>query len=141
VVSVTDIPGQLYTVNPQAVNEDLNVFTLNKRSVCLLHADLGPGKEATPVAFVAIGAMLVGSIGWSKKPGEMVIKGEELGWFQYGGSTTIVVVPRAAGVFFDDDLLATSEKMMETLVRVGMEIGRVGVRPVAAPAGPVPAKH
>jgi hypothetical protein len=27
-------------------------------------------------------AMLVGSIGWSKKPGDKVAKGEELGWFQ-----------------------------------------------------------
>jgi phosphatidylserine decarboxylase len=26
--------------------------------------------------------MLVGSIGWSKKPGDKILKGEELGWFQ-----------------------------------------------------------
>ncbi|KAL7423353.1 hypothetical protein Q5752_002656 [Cryptotrichosporon argae] len=123
---IKDIAGELYTVNPQAVNEDLNVFTLNKRSVMLIHANLGPGKESVPVAFVAIGAMLVGSIGWSKKPGDRVAKGEELGWFQYGGSTTIVVFPAAASVRFDADLVATSEKSMETLVRVGMEIGTVG---------------
>jgi phosphatidylserine decarboxylase len=64
----------------------------------LIHANLGPGKEAVPVAFVAVGggssrpdhdlrsthvvAMLVGSIGWSKKPGDKLAKGEELGWFQ-----------------------------------------------------------
>lgn len=110
----------------QYTNPDLNVFTLNKRSVMLINANLGPGREKTPVVFVAIGAMLVGSIGWSKKPGDRILKGEELGWFQYGGSTCILVIPSAAGVQFDKDLLATSQKQMETVVRVGMEIGKVG---------------
>lgn len=46
------------------MNEDLNVFTMNKRSVMLIDANLGPGREKVPVAFVAIGAMMVGTIGW-----------------------------------------------------------------------------
>ncbi|WVW78860.1 phosphatidylserine decarboxylase [Kwoniella bestiolae CBS 10118] len=115
----------IHAVNPQAINEDLNVFTLNKRSVMLIHANFGPGRESVPIAFVAIGAMLVGSIGWSKKPGDKVLKGEELGWFQYGGSTTITVFPSKSGVAFDDDLVKNSENGMETLVRVGMEMGKV----------------
>ncbi|WWC59068.1 phosphatidylserine decarboxylase [Kwoniella dejecticola CBS 10117] len=119
----------IHAVNPQAINEDLNVFTLNKRSVMLIHANFGPGKESVPIAFVAIGAMLVGSIGWSKKPGDKVSKGEELGWFQYGGSTTITVFPSKSGVVFDDDLIDNSEHGLETLVRVGMEIGKVKVNP------------
>ncbi|WVF70191.1 phosphatidylserine decarboxylase [Kwoniella sp. CBS 6097] len=115
----------IHAVNPQAINEDLNVFTLNKRSVMLIHANLGPGRESVPIAFVAIGAMLVGSIGWSKKPGDKIVKGEELGWFQYGGSTTITVFPSSSGLVFDDDLVNNSSKGMETLVRVGMEIGKI----------------
>ncbi|KAE8540401.1 phosphatidylserine decarboxylase [Cryptococcus gattii VGV] len=122
--AIKDIDGELYTVNPQAINENLNVFTMNKRSVMLIHANLGSGRESVPIAFVAIGAMLVGSIGWSKKPGDKVCKGEELGWFQYGGSTTITVFPKSAGVEFDSDLVENSKKKMETLVRVGMEIGK-----------------
>ncbi|WVN88892.1 phosphatidylserine decarboxylase [Cryptococcus depauperatus CBS 7841] len=125
VVSVKDIEGELYTVNPQAINEDLNVFTLNKRSVMLIHANLGHGREAVPIAFVAVGAMLVGSIGWSKSPGDKVFKGEELGWFQYGGSTIITLFPSKAGLRFDPDLVETSRRKMETLVKVGMEIGCV----------------
>ncbi|WRT65146.1 phosphatidylserine decarboxylase [Kwoniella shivajii] len=114
----------IHAVNPQAINEDLNVFTLNKRSVMLIHANFGPGRESVAIAFVAIGAMLVGSIGWSKKPGDKVAKGEELGWFQYGGSTTITVFPSKSGVSFDHDLIKNSDNQMETLVRVGMEIGK-----------------
>jgi len=125
---IKDIKGELYTVNPQAINEDLNVFTLNKRSSLLIHADLGEGRESVPVAFVAVGAMLVGSIGWSKKPGDKVAKGEELGWFAYGGSTTIAIFPSVCGVSFDQDIITNSEHSMETLVRVGMEIGKVGVK-------------
>ena len=53
---IVDIPGQYYTVNPQAVNEPgFDVFTANKRS--LLYMTHKP--SGTPVAFVAIGAMLV----------------------------------------------------------------------------------
>jgi len=104
---------------------ELDVFTMNKRSIMLLEANLGPGKERTPVAFVAVGALLVGSIAWSKMPGDRVAKGEEIGWFQYGGSTVILVFPSSAGVKFDDDLRATSKQRMETLVRVGMEIATV----------------
>ena len=37
------------------LTSDLNVFTLNKRSVMLIHANLGAGREAVPVAFVAVG--------------------------------------------------------------------------------------
>lgn len=119
-----DIHGELYTVNPQAINEDLNVFTLNKRSVMRITADFGNGKKGD-VVFVAVGAMLVGSIGWSKKTGDTVQKGEELGWFQYGGSTTICVFPESSGIKFDEDIAANSQKSMETLVRVGMEIAKV----------------
>jgi phosphatidylserine decarboxylase len=59
---VEHIPGQYYTVNPQAVNEpDFDVFTANTRSV--LYLTHGP--TGLPVAFVAIGALLVGSFRWT----------------------------------------------------------------------------
>ena len=71
--------------------------------------------------------MLVGSIGWSKKTGDTIRKGEELGWFQYGGSTVITVFPSAAktGLKFDDDLLTNSEQSIETVVQVGNRIACV----------------
>lgn len=37
---------------------DLNVFTKNKRSVMLIHANLGPGKEQVPMALVSVGGEL-----------------------------------------------------------------------------------
>ncbi|KAI5661452.1 hypothetical protein M9H77_20775 [Catharanthus roseus] len=100
------IPGCLYTVNPIAVNSKYcNVFTENKR-----------------VAFVAIGATMVGSITFSKKKGEVVRKGDEFGYFSFGGSTVICVFEKDT-IKIDDDLLENSERSLETLVSVGMQLG------------------
>lgn len=68
------------TVNPVAVNEDLDVFTENKRDITLLSV---PQANDTPitVAFVAIGAMLVGSVQSTVQQGQEVGRGEELGYF------------------------------------------------------------
>ena len=49
-------------VNPQAINQtNLDVFSRNKRSILFMKHTLS-GK---PIAFVAIGALLVGSIAWT----------------------------------------------------------------------------
>uniref|UniRef100_A0AAD7XA06 phosphatidylserine decarboxylase n=1 Tax=Trametes cubensis TaxID=1111947 RepID=A0AAD7XA06_9APHY len=118
----TDIPGEYYTVNPQAVNEPgFDVFTANKRSVLYMtHAE-----SNSPVAFVAIGAMLVGSIRWTggAQKGTNVKRGDELGYFAYGGSTIVVLFPQGL-IKFDDDLVQNSAVPIETLVKVGDSLGR-----------------
>lgn len=66
-------------MNPQAVNEPgFDVFTANTRSVLYLkHAVTG-----ATVAFVAIGALLVGSIEWTAggEKGSSIKRGDELGY-------------------------------------------------------------
>lgn len=115
----TNIDGTYYTVNPQAVNEvNFDVFTANKRSIMYVqHA--GTGKK---VAIVAVGAMLVGSVNWTRKAGEEIKKGEELGYFAYGGSTVIAVFPTGL-IKFDEDLVTNSENTLETLMKVGYSLG------------------
>jgi phosphatidylserine decarboxylase len=54
--------------------------------------------------------------------GKTVKKGEELGYFAYGGSTVIAVFPPGV-VKFDEDLLTTSKQALETLVKVGYSLG------------------
>ncbi|KAK4401911.1 Phosphatidylserine decarboxylase proenzyme 2 [Sesamum angolense] len=112
-----DIPGCLYTVNPIAVNSKYcNVFTENKRVVSLIST-----KEFGKVAFVAIGATMVGSITFSKKEGDYVKKGDEFGYFSFGGSTVICVFEKDT-IKIDDDLLENSSRSLETLVSVGMKL-------------------
>jgi phosphatidylserine decarboxylase len=118
------IPGQYYTVNPQAVNEPtFDVFTANTRSVLYMKHTI----TGLPVAFVAIGALLVGSINWTNggQKGSTVKRGEELGYFAYGGSTVVAVLPPGA-IQFDDDLVKNSEAdpPIETLVKVGYSLGK-----------------
>jgi phosphatidylserine decarboxylase len=113
--SITTLPGDYYTVNPQAVNQPLDVFTANRRDVCIINSTLSntastsntPAKTF-PIAVVGIGALLVGSVKWVHNVGEVATKGEELGWFQYGGSTVICVFPEDAHVTWDEDLVNAS---------------------------------
>lgn len=58
----------------------------------------------------------------AKEPGGKVLKGDELGYFAYGGSTCILLF-KAGAVQFDEDLVATSQQGLETLVRMGERIG------------------
>lgn len=113
-----EIPGCLYTVNPIAVNSKYcNVFTENKRTVSIIST-----KEFGKVAFVAIGATMVGSISFTKKEGDHVKKGDEFGYFSFGGSTVICVFEKGT-IKIDDDLLDNSSRHLETLVSVGMKLG------------------
>lgn len=130
---VVHLPGEYYTVNPQAVNERLDVLTGNTRSVLRLRADVASARdgrhEKATMAVVAVGALLVGSIGWDKEVGQGVDKGAGLGYFRYGGSTVICVFPQ--GTLWDSDLLENSSHKLETLVRAGERIGQIGHSPAS----------
>jgi phosphatidylserine decarboxylase len=121
---INDIPGAYYTVNPQAINEPgtLDVFCENKRSVMTLERS----STGSPIAIVAVGAMLVGSIKYVNgvdKIGSQVRRGQCLGAFYYGGSTVIVLYPPGE-VVLDEDLVAFStQHKVETLMRVGWSTG------------------
>lgn len=77
-VGYCDTETHSQQVNPQAVNEPgFDVLTANVRSV-LYMTHKGTGQL---VAYVAIGALLVGSINWTggKQKGATVKRGDELG--------------------------------------------------------------
>lgn len=113
-----DIPGSLYTVNPIAVNSKYcNVFTENKRTVAIIST-----ADFEKVAFVAIGATMVGSITFTKEEGDYVKKGDEFGYFSFGGSTVICIFEKDV-IKLDEDILENSARSLETLVRVGMRLG------------------
>ena len=124
VEGIRDIPGAYYTVNPQAINEPgtLDVFCENKRSVMTLRREV----TGAPIAIVAVGAMLVGSIKYVdgvEEVGSQVKRGQCLGAFYYGGSTVIVVYPRGE-VTLDEDLVRNSTmENCETLMKVGWRVG------------------
>ncbi|GAA6025233.1 hypothetical protein JCM8202_001921 [Rhodotorula sphaerocarpa] len=112
------IEGSYYTVNPVCVNEDLDVFTENKRDVTQLSC-IRPDGSTTPVAFVQVGAMLVGSIARTREEGTQMQRADELGYFAYGGSTIIALFPPGQ-VQWDADLVKNSDGGLETIVKASI---------------------
>lgn len=129
------LPGSLYTVNPVAVRQNIDVYTENVRFVNLVDTE-----EFGTVAIIAIGATIVGSINILPAPGAYVRKGDEHGFFAFGGSTVLTLFQPGA-VNLDDDLLDNTYHGLETVVRVGMRIGvstgryRTTTAPAAAGGG------
>ncbi|KAI7901152.1 phosphatidylserine decarboxylase-domain-containing protein [Cokeromyces recurvatus] len=105
-------------VNPCVVTADINVFTENHRNRIIIESHHG-----FEYVLVSIGALLVGSIVLTNaKEGERLEKGQEMGYFQYGGSTVITIFPKDT-VTWDKDLLKNSQRSLETLVMIGEQIG------------------
>lgn len=55
--------------------------------------------------------------------GNEIHKGEELGYFQFGGSSIIVAFQKGR-VLFDKDLLSLSKEAIAADVEFGMSLGR-----------------
>ncbi|KAF8985000.1 hypothetical protein BGZ46_006290 [Entomortierella lignicola] len=111
------IKGEYYTVNPMSIRSGLDVYGENKRIVSTIES-----KEFGTVAYVAIGAMMVGSIILTTQAGQTVQRMEEHGYFAFGGST-IVLLFEPNSIAFDNDLVRSSKEQIEMLVKVGMNVG------------------
>jgi len=113
--------GVYYTVNPIAVKESVDVFSSNRRLITTLQT-----AQFGLVGFIAVGATCVGSINMTVSPGQEVKKGDELGYFAFGGSTCLVLF-EPGRVSFDADLVSNSLQPIETLVKVGVRVGEATV--------------
>lgn len=111
------IEGEYYTVNPMAIRSALDVYGENVRVLVPIETE-----DFGTVMVVCVGAMMVGSTVITAQPGP-IKRTDELGYFKFGGSTLVVLFEKGS-VEFDDDLERNSEQTVETLVRVGMAVGR-----------------
>ncbi|KAG2018560.1 phosphatidylserine decarboxylase, variant 4 [Coprinopsis cinerea AmutBmut pab1-1] len=115
---MTYIAGEYYTVNPQAIRTALDVYGENARKIVPFDSP-----QFGRVMAVCVGAMMVGSIETTVEEGQTVKRGDEFGYFAFGGSTIVILFEKGA-VEWDEDLLINGRASLETLVRVGMGIGR-----------------
>ncbi|KAJ8088230.1 phosphatidylserine decarboxylase [Marasmius tenuissimus] len=111
------ISGEYYTVNPQAIRTALDVFGENARKIVPIDSP-----QFGRVMAVCVGAMMVGTIQTTVEEGQFIKRGEEFGYFAFGGST-IVLLFEPGAVQWDEDLLINGKASLETLVRVGMGVG------------------
>jgi len=117
IIDVEYIEGQYYTVNPMGIRSQIDVFGENVRVVVCIQTE-----KFNKVFCVFVGAMMVGSINMSIKLGDQVKKGDDIGYFAFGGSTILMIV-ETDKVEWDDDLQTNSNHSVETLVRVGTRVG------------------
>jgi len=110
------IKGEYYTVNPMAIRSALDVYGENVRIVCPIDSPIF-GR----VMVICIGAMMVGSTVITAEEGQ-VKRVDELGYFQFGGST-LVILFEPGKMRWDEDLVNNSKQALETLIRVGMSVG------------------
>lgn len=112
----TFIPGKLHTVNPIA-NDYYPIYKENSREYTTLHT-----QAFGDVIVMEVGALMVGKI-VNHHGACTVRRGEEKGYFQFGGSTVILLL-KAGAAQLDQDILDNSREGMETVVRMGEKIGQ-----------------
>ena len=84
VVKLHKIKGHYYSVNPIALKNVKKLFCQNKREWSIFKSD-----NFGDVIYMEVGATCVGSIIQSYIPDLKITRGEEKGYFKFGGSTVI----------------------------------------------------
>jgi phosphatidylserine decarboxylase len=113
------IPGRYHAVNPMALAALGDVFPRNERRVSILETD-----HMGTLAFVEVGALGVGKIVQSRDEAVRFSRGDEKGYFLFGGST-VMVFGEPGRWLPAEDLLERSSREIETLVRLGEPVGAV----------------
>ena len=112
------IPGPLFSVSPIALAKSLSYLWTNERTLTRLET-----QEFGTILILEIGATCVGSINQTFSPGKPVGKGQEKGYFAFGGSSTITVF-EPGKVRLSADLLEHSAKQIELYARIGSEMAK-----------------
>ena len=113
------INGPLYSVSPIALLRRPSILWENLRWVTRLDSPL-MGR----VLLLEIGATCVGGVVHTATPGAAVAKGDEKGYFRFGGSCCITLFERGR-VRFADDLLEHGAQGREVYARMGEAAAKV----------------
>jgi len=109
------IKGVFHTVRPISTSK-YNIYKQNTRSWTVLKTD-----NFDDVIQVEVGAMMVGKI-VNHHESYQFKKGEEKGYFKFGGST-ICLLFKDNIVKIDNDIVYNSKNNIETIVKYGEKIG------------------
>lgn len=107
------INGTLDSVNPFALRRNLRILSQNKRMLTSIQtSNLGT------VLMIEIGAVCVGSIIQTFVPNNPVCKGDEKGYFQFGGSSTMLLF-EPEKIQLAEDLVHHTSKGHELFAHMG----------------------
>ena len=107
------INGPLYSVNPIALRWNIRILAQNKRTITIMDTE-----DFGRVLLLEIGATNVGSIHQTYNPKTPVSKGDEKGFFRFGGSSTVTIF-EPGRIRFDEDLVHHSSEHRELYARMG----------------------
>ena len=106
------IKGRLNTVRP-VVNKFLPVLKENTREYCLLRTP-----QFGDIVQMEVGAMMVGKITNRSPEAAKVVRGEEKGYFEFGGSTIVLLLEKGKAQACSD-LLENTRRGWETKLKMG----------------------
>ncbi len=110
------IEGVLHTVSPIS-SDRYKVYMENQREVSVLE-----GENIGEYIQIEVGAILVGRITNHKVA--TFRRGDEKGYFSFGGSTVILLMKENT-IWVEDDIWESSNKGIETKVKMGEKIGGI----------------
>jgi phosphatidylserine decarboxylase len=109
--------SELQSVNPLALKYKSDIFLKNERMVSILKT-----KNFGHLAYVEVGAVMVGKIVQSAK-GKNFQRGDEKGYFLFGGSTVIVIGEKGKWSP-SEDILNNTAHNLETYITLGDEVAK-----------------
>ena len=113
------INGSLFSVNPIALRQNISIFWENKRYLTFVE-----NNEIGKVAIFLVGATCVGSVHITAQSGNFHVKGTELGYFSFGGSSLITIF-QPDMIHLDNKLIQMTKQGHESYGKMGEAMGRI----------------
>lgn len=110
------IKGQYHSVNPLALRSKPDIFIINERRASILDTE-----KFGKLAYIEVGAAMVGKIVQSHDETTTHNKGDEKGYFLFGGSTVILLGEKGKWSP-SEDILRNTNNGIETYLHLGDEV-------------------
>lgn len=111
-------PGDLHSVNPIALAFKPDILMRNDRWVSVLET-----RQFGRLAYIEVGAICVGKIVQTHPDDREFARGEQKGYFLFGGSTVILLGEKGSWEP-DSDLIEKTQEGLETFVQLGEPVAR-----------------
>ena len=111
------IAGRFDSVNPLVYKVGCQPLLSNERHIIKLHT-----QAFGTILMIPVGALMVGKIVETYKAGQPVAKGDEAGYFAFGGSTVVLLFEKNI-IQPKEDFIKNSAHGFETVVKMGEALG------------------
>jgi len=112
------IPGNLHSVNPLALKYRQDIFIKNERRISILETE-----HFGKLAYIEVGATMVGKIVQSFDESKPFNKGDEKGYFLFGGSTVVLCGEKGKWIP-SKDMLENTNAGIETYIQLGDSVAQ-----------------